>query len=208
MKNETAGQVCTKADTKVEAGAGANRRLLFQHFLINFLEKAVLRVLGSGIPHAGRRSGRAIPQTPVCSAARFYLRPARVPRGTAPAGLRACVNVSGKGTRSCEAPLTLPASGGGRGPRGGDGGSFSQPMAGGAGLPEPGAPRTPPLGAASAPPPPGRPSARLLTPARRPGTHAGVRPAPQPRQPGREKGPDGWAETAPPQSAELVLAKL
>lgn len=89
-KKETTGQTCTKADAKVEASAGANHRLLFQHFLINFLEKEVLRVLRSGIPHAGRHSGRAIPKTPVRSAARLYLRPARVSRGTAQP---ACVHV-------------------------------------------------------------------------------------------------------------------
>lgn len=82
--------MCTKADTKVDAGADTNHRLLFQHFLINFLEKAILRVLCSGIPHAGRHAGRAIPKTPVRSAACLYLRPTRVPR---PAAQLACMHV-------------------------------------------------------------------------------------------------------------------
>ncbi|CAI9175398.1 unnamed protein product [Rangifer tarandus platyrhynchus] len=61
-------------------------------------------------------------------------------------------------------------------------------------------------------PPPERPSGPGLEPDRRAGTRAGVRPVPQLRRSRRGgsggKGPDGWAEAAPPQSAELLGAKL
>ena len=59
--------------------------------------------------------------------------------------MRACVNVSEKGTRELlGSARRQSASRGGRGPRGGDGGSLSQRMAGG--LAEPGAPRAAPRG--------------------------------------------------------------
>ncbi|XP_037585299.1 translation initiation factor IF-2-like [Cebus imitator] len=69
--------------------------------------------------------------------------------------------------------------------------------------------RAPPRGLAVTPPPPGRPSARALHAGSPPGPRAGVRPTAQSRRPGWEGGARRHsARAAPPQSAELAVAKL
>ena len=156
-----------------------------------------MRVLKRGVPHARAPLGRAIPKAG--SAA---------PLST-PAGVRACANVSETGALELRvSALRRPASGDGRGPRGGAGDCSGWRVPGSGRSP---LPRTPPLQVAPAPPPPERPSARgpdTRSARRDPCRGAARASAPPVRSWGREGEPDGWAEAAPPPSAELVGAKL